>query len=319
MSAIPAQNSKSNKSKAKVEVETENYLGAMFSTKFVVAYGLYTTTATFDPFEAVKSKMTEADLSLFYEAVVRNLDHNRAASREGVDLHTVVAFHSPVGRGSEPALRTRGRMMVTLKDGVIDPTCPEDYDIVVNDGNMPKGMSCHRWVVGQVSHSGDVAGKKLDPTYGFPLDLTGLMRFFFVYVVNDSNPNGDPAVRGGPPRRTFEGYGEISGPCIKAGLRLYVIKTEQGSCLNSTGGDLDAIQRQFKSSSGAVAGLWDLRVLGGLLTVHPDGKPRGPIQIGPAKTTHTVRIVPTKGRRNGGHIRTREVKKGKVQTETDAE
>ena len=294
--------------------EAETYEGARFTDAKLVRASLYRFEVTYDPLDAKRSGVTEADLATWLEAMIEGWAFNRSSNRTKVDLRHMVVFDAVHQRGAEPAYITDERVQALCD--VVQPEKFDDYTIRVNTDRLPAGMTVHHWAGGQTTTTGDVSKKNLDPTYGIPLN-TNHRKYIVCFVwVEKSNPNGDPQLSGDP-RSDERGFGEISPWATKHVIRNYVERQLGLSVLNSDGGgvsDVTSRQAAFKTAAEAIAGLWDVKIHGGVLPFFKD-RARGCLQVSWATSLHVITVDYKKGVRSIGHMRDVKVKPAKVKKE----
>ncbi len=114
--------------------------------KTLVPYGLYRSHGFFSPFFAKKTGLLNEDLSVFWEALQSMWDLDHSASRGLMGCRGLYVFSHASEVGEAPAHALFGRVSVTSKNGVQAPRGFGDYEVVVNDKDLPGGVTLTRLV-----------------------------------------------------------------------------------------------------------------------------------------------------------------------------
>ena len=113
--------------------------------KTLIRYGLYVGYGFFSPFFARRSGVTDADLELFWEAVVNMWDLDRSSARGMMSLRGLYAFSHDRKLGNAPAHELLKRISPALNDGVASPRKFSDYTVDVDD-DLPDGVTLTRLI-----------------------------------------------------------------------------------------------------------------------------------------------------------------------------
>ena len=113
--------------------------------KTLVPYGLYVGYGFYSPFFAKQSGVTQADLELFWDALVNMWDLDRSSARGMMNLRGLYVFTHERKLGNAPAHVLFERIRPTLNDGVASPRKFSDYTVDVDD-NLPDGVTLTRLV-----------------------------------------------------------------------------------------------------------------------------------------------------------------------------
>ena len=112
--------------------------------KALVPYGLYRTHGFFSAHYAARTGVTEEDLALFWKALVNMWDLDRSSSRGYTACRGLWVFSHASGLGEAPAHALLERIKVRRLDGVEAPRSIKDYEIGVDETEIPGGVSIMR-------------------------------------------------------------------------------------------------------------------------------------------------------------------------------
>jgi CRISPR-associated protein Csd2 len=127
--------------------------------KHIVPYGLYRVHGFVNAKLAQKTGFTGEDLELVKEALARMYDIDRSAARGEMAARRAIAFRHDSDLGNAPAHKLFGRVSVhrvlngssvLVGDKRSDNWPPArsfaDYEIRVNDADMPPGVTIEHWI-----------------------------------------------------------------------------------------------------------------------------------------------------------------------------
>ncbi|HBZ29029.1 MAG TPA: type I-C CRISPR-associated protein Cas7/Csd2 [Nitrosomonas nitrosa] len=125
------------------EAEAEKQLGdnRTMGRKFTVPYGLYVAHGFVSSFLAKQTGFDENDLGLLWQSLIQMFDHDRSAARGEMATRGLYVFKHDSELGNAPAYRLFERIRPGLKDGAVVPRSFEDYQVNVNEDNMPSGVT----------------------------------------------------------------------------------------------------------------------------------------------------------------------------------
>lgn len=129
---------------ARVVVTEEGGVGGKqteMGRKALVPYGLYRAHGFFNPHFAQRTGVTEEDLELFWQALVQMWDLDRSASRGLMACRGLYVFTHESSLGNAPAHQLFERVRVSRKPGISVPRSFQDYQVEVNDADLPKGVT----------------------------------------------------------------------------------------------------------------------------------------------------------------------------------
>ena len=109
--------------------------------KALIPYGLYLSHGFYNPFFAQDTGFNGEDLGLFWEALQKMWDLDRSATRGMMACRGLYVFTHADGTGSAPAHVLFDRMSVKRKPEVEAPRAFTDYEVRVNDQDLPSGVT----------------------------------------------------------------------------------------------------------------------------------------------------------------------------------
>lgn len=114
--------------------------------KAQVPYGLYLGKGFYSPMLAKDTGVTSADLELFWEAVIGMFENDRSAARGHMVMREVIVFIHDSPLGNAPSGRLFGRLKVHRKPGIEAPRSVDDYDIALDESDLPDGVQILRLI-----------------------------------------------------------------------------------------------------------------------------------------------------------------------------
>lgn len=128
------------------EAEKQGGDNRTMGRKFTVPYGLYVTHGFISAPLAEQTGFGEEDLTLLWEALANMFEHDRSAARGEMTTRGLYVFKHESKMGNAHAHDLFKRVRPKLKNDVAVPRSFEDYDIQVDDTNLPNGISLTRIV-----------------------------------------------------------------------------------------------------------------------------------------------------------------------------
>ena len=115
-----------------------------FGRKFTLPYGLYRCHGFINPFLADQTGFGEEDLALFWKALEQAFEFDRSAARGQMVARALIVFEhkSPLGNGHAHQLQSRVKVTTNTTGQPIRRF--EDYDIEVDDKELPDGITIRR-------------------------------------------------------------------------------------------------------------------------------------------------------------------------------
>lgn len=112
--------------------------------KYIVPYALYRShgfiSANLAADETKGTGFSETDLELLFESLKYMFDHDRSAARGEMSACRLIVFKHDSPLGNEAAARLFRRVQARVKDGVKLPRSCDDYEITVDQNDLPKGV-----------------------------------------------------------------------------------------------------------------------------------------------------------------------------------
>jgi len=124
------------------DLEKERTMGR----KFTIPYGLYRAHGFISAHLAAQTGFYERDLELLWEALKNMFEHDRSAARGEMATRGLYVFKHDSELGNAPAHALFDRIRVKRKNGIEVPRSFEDYEVQVNEADMPSGVTLLRMV-----------------------------------------------------------------------------------------------------------------------------------------------------------------------------
>jgi CRISPR-associated protein Csd2 len=130
------------------EAESEKQEGdnRTMGRKHTVPYGLYAAHGFVSAFLAKQTGFSEEDLELFWQALEHMFEHDRSAARGEMATRGLIVFKHDSELGNAHAHSLFERVRVKRKDGVQVPRAFGDYEVAIDDRNLPAGITLIRRV-----------------------------------------------------------------------------------------------------------------------------------------------------------------------------
>lgn len=114
--------------------------------KALIPYGLYRGHGFFNPKFAEETGLNSEDLEIFWEALQKMWELDRSASRGMMACRGLYIFTHQDALGKAPAHQLLDRIKVRCNDDVDSPRAFTDYEIKVDESEMPEGVRLERIV-----------------------------------------------------------------------------------------------------------------------------------------------------------------------------
>ena len=114
--------------------------------KEIVPYALYEAHGFINPHLAEQTGFSQDDLELFWRALENMFEHDRSAARGEMSTCKLFVFEHKDKLGNAPARRLFGLIEVTPKQPVQAARKFTDYEVTVNRGGLPAGVTLHERV-----------------------------------------------------------------------------------------------------------------------------------------------------------------------------
>ncbi|MBS0545577.1 MAG: type I-C CRISPR-associated protein Cas7/Csd2 [Proteobacteria bacterium] len=130
------------------EAEAEKQQGdnRTMGRKHTVPYGIYVAHGFVSSFLAKQTGFDESDLELLWQALENMFEHDRSAARGEMATRGLFVFKHDSELGNAHAHALFDRIGIKRREGVEVPRSFGDYEISVNEGEMPNGVTLLRRV-----------------------------------------------------------------------------------------------------------------------------------------------------------------------------
>lgn len=115
--------------------------------KFIVPYGLYRCEGYVSANLARRvTGFSQADLELLFEAIANMFEHDHSAARGKMAVRQFIVFKHDSELGNAPSYKLFETVRVKKKEGVTAPRSYADYEVTVDEGAVPEGVTLTRRV-----------------------------------------------------------------------------------------------------------------------------------------------------------------------------
>lgn len=124
------------------EADAENK-GTEMGRKYIVPYALYRAEGYVSANLARKTTgFSEEDLALLWQAILNMFEGDRSAARGKMAVRRLIVFRHDSEFGNAPAWKLFDRVHVQRREGVSAPRSYADYDVSVDENDLPEGVRC---------------------------------------------------------------------------------------------------------------------------------------------------------------------------------
>ena len=125
--------------------EKENQSNMTMGRKSIIPYGLYRQEGYISANLAHSiTGFSNTDLEIFWDALIHMFDDDRSAARGKMALRELVVFKHDSPFGNAPAHKLFERVDVSRKGSVDVPRSYADYEVTINENNLPEGVTLER-------------------------------------------------------------------------------------------------------------------------------------------------------------------------------
>lgn len=128
------------------EAEKQDGDNRTMGRKHTVPYGLYVAHGFVSAFLADQTGFSDEDLALLWLALEQMFEHDRSAARGQMATRGLYVFEHESKLGNAHAHDLFDRIKPTLNNGVLTPRAFSDYQVKIDDTNLPSGVTLHRMV-----------------------------------------------------------------------------------------------------------------------------------------------------------------------------
>ena len=119
--------------------------GTEMGRKYIVPYGLYRAEGFVSANLARKTTgFSEEDLQLLWQAILNMFELDHSAARGKMAVRELIVFRHDSELGNAPAYRLFDLVKAERKPGVVAPRAYTDYQVSVDEANLPEGVTCTR-------------------------------------------------------------------------------------------------------------------------------------------------------------------------------
>jgi len=125
------------------EAEAEKQQGdnRTMGRKHTVPYGIYVAHGFVSSFLAKQTGFSDDDLELLWQALEQMFEHDRSAARGEMSTRGLYVFKHDSELGNAHAHALFERIAIARKAGVEVPRSFGDYEVTINEADMPAGVS----------------------------------------------------------------------------------------------------------------------------------------------------------------------------------
>jgi CRISPR-associated protein Csd2 len=124
------------------DLEKERTMGR----KHTVPYGIYIAHGFVSSFLAKQTGFSAEDLELLWQSLEQMFEHDRSAARGEMSTRGLYVFKHDSELGNARAFALFDRLKITRRAGVEVPRAFSDFEVTVDEENMPSGVSLVRRV-----------------------------------------------------------------------------------------------------------------------------------------------------------------------------
>jgi len=122
------------------EAEAQQGDNRTMGRKHIVPYGLYRAEGFISPHLAAQTGFSEADLDLFWDALINMFDHDHSAARGKMAARRLIAFKHESKLGNSPAHKLFDLVTAHLKDETKPGRSYTDYAVSIAKEDLPRGV-----------------------------------------------------------------------------------------------------------------------------------------------------------------------------------
>lgn len=122
------------------EAEAQGGDNRTMGRKHTVPYGLYRSHGFISAFLAKQTGFSDEDLELFFDALCSMFEHDRSAARGQMATRGLYVFKHDSELGNAHAHTLFDRVQVKRRSGVEVPRSFADYEVRIDEENMPAGV-----------------------------------------------------------------------------------------------------------------------------------------------------------------------------------
>lgn len=128
------------------EAEKQDGDNRTMGRKHTVPYGLYVAHGFISAHLANQTGFSETDIELLWQSLTNMFEHDRSAARGEMSTRGLYVFKHDSKLGNAPAHSLFERINPHLKVGVTVPRAFSDYQVPINESDMPNGVTLDKIV-----------------------------------------------------------------------------------------------------------------------------------------------------------------------------
>lgn len=114
--------------------------------KYTVPYGLYRCHGFISAHFAQDTGFSEADLDVFWQALINMFDHDHSAARGQMNARALIVFEHDNALGNAPAHKLFDLVKVEAKDSSKPIRAFGDYQVTIEKDNLPNGVKINNMI-----------------------------------------------------------------------------------------------------------------------------------------------------------------------------
>ena len=119
--------------------------GTEMGRKYIVPYGLYRAEGYISANLAKKTTgFSETDLQLLWQAILNMFELDHSAARGKMSVRELIVFRHDSELGNAPAYKLFDLVKAERNPGVVAPRAYSDYQVSVDEEQLPSGVTCIR-------------------------------------------------------------------------------------------------------------------------------------------------------------------------------
>lgn len=130
------------------EAESQQGDNRTMGRKITVPYALYVAHGFISAHLAEQTGFSDEDLNLLWQAIVNMFECDRAAARGLMSARGLYVFEHNSKLGNSQAHSLFKRININRKSGVEIARKFEDYEVIIDDSNLPNGVILHKNTLG---------------------------------------------------------------------------------------------------------------------------------------------------------------------------
>ena len=128
------------------EAEAQSGDNRTMGRKHIIPYGLYRGHGFISAKLAERTGFSDADLVLFWQALINMFEHDRSAARGEMAARKLIVFEHDSAMGNAPAHVLFDAVKVQRNEGEAADAAPRrfaDYRVEIDQSAVPDGVSVH--------------------------------------------------------------------------------------------------------------------------------------------------------------------------------